>query len=59
MTNAPFKEKLLFHSNLYLNVKCHICSISVHSGERWTFREKLIRYVLKDGEDEVDRSCEK
>ena len=71
MEKAAFtKKKIRFISRLDLNLtkklaKCYIWSIALYGAENWTLR-KQIRYNLKvsvvlekDGENHLDRSCEK
>jgi hypothetical protein len=63
-----FNNKTLLTSKLDLNlrkklVKCYTWSMALYGAETWTVH-KYIRYaweVLKrgDGEDQLDRSCEK
>ena len=73
MAKAAFnKKRALFTSTLDLKlekklIKCYIWSIALYSAETWTVRAvdqkqlwKFWNVVLeKDGEDQLDRSCEK
>ena len=73
MAKAAFnKKKTLFTSKLDLNlrkklVKCYIWSMALYGAETWTLRAADQKYLgkfwnvvlEKDGEDQLDRSCEK
>ena len=72
ITKAAFnKKKNLFTSKLDLNlrkklVKCYVWSMAVYGAETWMLRAtsetpgKFWNVVLeKDGDDQLDRSCEK
>ena len=73
MAKAAFnKKKTLFTSTLDLNlrkklVKCYIWSMAFYGAEIWTLPAEDQKYIgtfwnvvlEKDGEDQLDRSCEK
>ena len=72
MAKAAFnKKKTLFTSKLDLNfrkklVKCYIWSMALYGAETWTLRATDQKYLEsfeilleEDGEDQLDRSCEK
>jgi len=72
MAKAAFnKKKTLFTSKLDLNfrkklVKCYIWSMALYGAETWTLRAADQKYLEsfeilleEDGEDQLDRSCEK
>jgi hypothetical protein len=65
------KKRALFTSKMDLDygkelVKCYICNIALYGAETWTLRtvdqKHLESYEIvleNDGEDQLDRSCEK
>jgi hypothetical protein len=65
------KKRALFTSKMDLEyrkelVKCYICNITLYGAETWTLRtvdqkhlESYEMVLEKDGEDQLDRSCEK
>jgi hypothetical protein len=72
MAKASFNKRInLFTIKLDLNlskklVKCYIWSIAFYGAETWTLRkvdqkylESLDVVLEKNGEDQLDRSCEK
>ena len=73
MAKAAFsKKKTLFTSKLELNlrktlIKCYIWSMALYGAETWTLRAADQKYLESfemwcwetDGEDQLDRSCEK
>ena len=72
MAEAAFNKKTLFTSKLDLNlgkklIKCYIWSMALYGAETWTLRAAEQKYLEsfemwcleKDGEDQLDRSCEK
>ena len=68
MEKAAFnKKKNPFTSKLDLNlrkklVKCYVWCMALYGAETWTLRatdQKRLESFEKDGEDELDRSCEK
>ena len=73
MAKAAFsKKKTLFTRKLDLNlrkklIKCYIWSMAFYGAETWTLRAADQKYLEsfemwcpeKDGEDQLDRSCEK
>jgi len=66
------KKSILFSSKMKLNlkkklVKCYICSVALHVAGTWIFQNSIseiprkiyLSVVLeKDGEDQLERSCE-
>jgi hypothetical protein len=72
MAKAAFNKKknLFFTSKLELNlskklVKCYIWIVALCGAETWTLRKVDQKYLEsfemleKNGEDQLDRSCEK
>ena len=72
MAKAAFNKKTLFTCKLDLNlrkklVKYYIWSMAFYGAETWTLRGADQKYLEsfemwcteKDGEDQLDRSCEK
>jgi hypothetical protein len=72
MAKAAFNKEALFTSKMDLKmrnklVNCYIWSIALYGADSWTLRavdqrhlKKILNVVLeKDGEDDLDRSCEK
>jgi hypothetical protein len=68
---AYSKKRALFSSKIDLElrkklVKCYTCNIALYGAETWTLRtvdqkhlESFEMVLEKDGEDQLDRSCEK
>jgi hypothetical protein len=67
MVKAAFiKKRALFTSNMDLElrkklVKCYIWRIALYGAETWTIRAVDQKHLVleKDGEGQLDRSCEK